>query len=549
MPHNGPMPEASASAPRQSARTANSKPQTRDLTQGPIASTLLVFALPILAGNVLQSLNGSVNAIWVGGHLGEAALTATANANNVMFALIGAVFGISMATNILIAQSMGSKNIAQAKRVLGTSATFFGVVSLLIAVLGWPLSRHLMQWMSTPEAALPLAEAYLKVIFLAIPLLFMFSFVTAALRGAGDTRTPFWFLLVVVALDMALNPLLIFGWGPVPRMGIQGSAAATLIANAVSFAALLGWLRLRRHPLWIGRRQLGLLKPDLTIVRTLVVKGLPMGVQIVMISLAMIAMISMVNEHGVQTASAYSAALQLWTYVQMPAMAIGAACSSMAAQNVGAGLWKRVSATANAGMLGNLLLTGSLIVLIVLLDRHVLGWFLPGGSPSLEVARHLNHIAIGSFLFFGVTFVLAGVVRSTGAVMAPVLILAIAMWGIRVPVARWLQPVMGVDAIWWSFPISSVCSMLMMLAYYRWGNWRKAHMLPAQAAMPAAEPAREQTPAAEQAEAPVDSDALIARADPCERIAIPAEVGGQPPSTVATLAADAGGPPRDANPG
>jgi Na+-driven multidrug efflux pump len=162
---------------------------------------------------VLQSLNGSVNAIWVGGHLGEAALTATANANNVMFALIGAVFGISMATNILIAQSM-AKNIAQAKRVLGTSATFFGVVSLLIALLGWPLSRHLMQWMSTPEAALPLAEAYLKVIFLAIPLLFMFSFVTAALRGAGDTRTPFWFLLVVVALDMALNPLLIFGWGP-----------------------------------------------------------------------------------------------------------------------------------------------------------------------------------------------------------------------------------------------------------------------------------------------------------------------------------------------
>jgi hypothetical protein len=77
-----------------------------------------------------------------------------------------------------------------------------------------------------------------------------------------------------------------------------------------------------------------------------------------------------------------------------------------------------------------------------------------------------------------VTFVLAGVVRSTGAVMAPVLILAIAMWGIRVPVARWLQPVMGVDAIWWSFPISSVCSMLMMLAYYRWGNWRKATCCP-----------------------------------------------------------------------
>ncbi|QXZ08996.1 MATE family efflux transporter [Comamonas sp. Y33R10-2] len=515
--------------------TSPAKPKTRDLTQGPIASTLLIFALPILAGNVLQSLNGSVNAVWVGGHLGEAALTATANANNVMFALIGAVFGISMATNILIAQSIGAHNMAQAKRVLGSSATFFGVISILIALLGWPLSRHLMQLMSTPEAALPLAEAYLQVIFLAIPLLFMFSFVTAALRGAGDTKTPFWFLLLVVVLDMALNPLLIFGWGPVPRMGIQGSAMATLVANGVSFIALLGWLRLHRHPLWIGRRQLGLFKPDLAIVRSLIVKGLPMGVQLVMISLAMIAMISMVNEQGVQTASAYSAALQLWTYVQMPAMAIGAACSSMAAQNVGAKLWSRVDDTARAGMLINIVMTGGLIALILLLDQYVLSWFLPKGSASLEVARHLNHIAIGSFLFFGVTFVLSGVVRATGAVLMPMLILGIAMWGIRVPAARFLQPVLGVDALWWSFPISSAASVVMILAYYRWGNWRKSQMLPSAAPAAPARASLATTPAATQPEdaASVDCDKLLEQSPSCSRIAIPAEVAGMPPGPVA----------------
>ncbi|MDR2296957.1 MAG: MATE family efflux transporter [Comamonas sp.] len=524
------MPEVST----RPSKSQTSKPRTRDLTQGPIASTLLVFALPILAGNVLQSLNGSVNAVWVGGHLGEAALTATANANNVMFALIGAMFGVSMATNILIAQSMGARNIAQAKRVLGSSATFFGLISLLLAVLGWPLSHTLMHWMGTPEASLPLAESYLKVIFLAIPLLFMFTFVTAALRGSGDTRTPFWFLLIVVVLDISMNPLLIFGWGPVPAMGIQGSAVATLIANGLSFFALLGWLHKRRHPLWIGRRQLGLFKPDWTIVRTLVVKGLPMGVQLMMISMAMIAMISLVNAFGVLTSSAYSAALQLWTYVQMPAMAIGAACSSMAAQNVGAGLWKRVDATARAGMLINVLLTGGLIVLIVLLDRHVLGWFLPTGSASLEVARHLNHIAIGSFLFFGVTFVLSGVVRSTGAVLAPMLILGIAMWGIRVPAAKWLQPLLGVDAIWWSFPISSAASVLMILAYYRWGNWRKARMLPKGAGAVASAPA---APLKAEAEAPeLDSDALLEQSPSCDRVAIPAEVAGLPPGPVANQA-------------
>ena len=109
---------------------------SRDLTQGPIGRTLFVFALPIMAGNVLQSLNGSVNAIWVGRFLGEEALTATANANNIMFFLIGAVFGVGMAATILVAQAIGAKNTAQAKRVIGTSATFFFLVSLAIAFGG-----------------------------------------------------------------------------------------------------------------------------------------------------------------------------------------------------------------------------------------------------------------------------------------------------------------------------------------------------------------------------------------------------------------------------
>src|SRR5690606_36497952 len=97
----------------------------------------------------------------------------------------------------------------------------------------------------------------------------------------------------------------------------------------------------KRHPLWLGRRDMALFLPDWTIVRTLVVKGVPMGLQMVLISLAMISMVSMVNGYGTATAAAFGASMQLWTYVQMPAMAIGAACSSMAAQNVGAGLWPR----------------------------------------------------------------------------------------------------------------------------------------------------------------------------------------------------------------
>ncbi len=486
MPAPAPSPVApdSAQPPHRPAR-----PPTRDLTQGPIGRTLLVFALPILAGNVLQSLNGSVNAVWVGRYLGEAALTATANANNILFLLIGAVFGIGMAATILVAQAMGARNPQQARRVIGTSASFFGGTAVLIAAAGPPLSREILGWMGTPAAALPLAETYLRTLFLAIPLLYLFAFISAVLRGAGDTRTPFLFLLLVVVLDTALNPLLIFGWGPVPRMGIAGSALATLVANAVSFAALLGWLRWRRHPLWIGSADWRLFVPDGAILRALVVKGLPMGAQMVMISTAMLMLMGLVNAQGVVTAPAYGAALQLWTYVQMPAMAIGAACSSMAAQNVGARRWDRVDGVARSGTLFNFALTGALIVPLVLLDRTVLSLFLPAGSAALEAARHLNHIAVGSFLFFGVTFVLSGVVRSTGAVVPPLVILGLALWGIRLPIAYGLQPWLGADAIWWSFPASALCAMLMSMAYYRWGRWRQARMLAPEGAPPVGTPA------------------------------------------------------------
>ena len=195
---------------------------------------------------------------------------------------------------------------------------------------------------------------------------------------------------------------------------------------------------------------------------------------------------------GTDTTAAYGAALQLWTYVQMPAMAIGAACSSMAAQNVGAGRWDRVGTTTKVGIGFNFLLTGALIAPLVLFDQTTLGWFLHDADATIAIARHLNHIAVWSFLFFGVTFVVAGVVRSTGAVVPPLLILGFALWGVRVPFASWLQPEFGVDAIWWSFPVSALVSMVLSLAYYRWGRWRQARMMAPNAdavAIPAEVPA------------------------------------------------------------
>jgi putative MATE family efflux protein len=451
-------------------------PRKHSLTEGSIAPALLAFSLPILFGNVLQSVNGSVNAIWVGKYLGEAALAAVGNSNVIMFLLFGVMFGFSMASTIMVAQCVGAKNIAEAKRVVGTSAVFFLGLSLAMSMLGFALAHSLVAWLRTPPDALPFALTYMRIIFLALPFMGGLFFLMAVLRGAGDSKTPFIYLLMAVVLDIALNPLLIFGWGPVPRLGIAGSAIATLIAQALSFLALVAHLYRTRNFLWIGRDELNLFKVDWSLVRLLVTKGIPMGLQMFVISSSMIALTSLVNRFGSQETAAFNAAMQLWNYVQMPALAIGAAASSMAAQNVGAGKWDRVGKVATTGVIFNFLLGGSLITLVFVFNKHALGLFLPANGAALSLSAHLNAIVIWSFALFGTSIVLFGVVRATGAVIPPLIMLVISLWLIRVPFAFSMLDRWQADAIWWSFPLSSTVSLLMSVAYYRFGGWRKVRL-------------------------------------------------------------------------
>lgn len=454
-----------------------SRRRTRDLTSGPIPRTLLLFALPVLGSNVLQSLNGSINAVWVGRFLGESALTATSNANLVLFLILGTVFGIGMAATILVAQSVGAQNMPEARRIVGTSATFFFLVSVVFAVCGWIWVDAILTTLGTPADALPLARSYLRIIFLAVPMMNLLSFVMTVLRGAGDSRTPFIFMALAVLLDIVLNPLLIRGIGPFPELGIAGSATATLIGQTVSVIAILGVLYVNKHPLRIAGRDLALLWPAPALLRIVVFKGVPMGLQMIVISAAALTVMGIVNSYGSQVAAAYGIAAQLWTYIQMPALAIGAAVSSMAAQNVGARRWDRIGKIAASGVGFNLVLTGSLVALLAFFDRPVLSLFLSNDSTAIDIASHINNIASWSFILFGITIVLFATVRATGAVMPPLIILVISVLIVRTGFAYFMRGYIGEEALWWSFPAGSITSLVLAAAYYRFGRWRTMHMI------------------------------------------------------------------------
>ena len=449
----------------------------KDLTTGPISSTLLLFALPTLGSSILQSLNGSINAVWVGRFLGEEALAATSNANLVMFLMFAGVFGFGMAATILVGQCVGRRDIDGARRVMGSAIGMFVLLAILIAIGGWIWSPALLHLLQTDPAVFPLALDYLRVIFLGMPPSFLAVLLMMGLRGTGDSMTPLWVMALGAAIDVALNPVLILGLGPAPRLGIAGSAAATLGANYISLIALVAYMQARNLSIRLRGAEWRYLRPDPQLLKLIVTKGLPMGLQMLVMSLSALAVMGLVNREGVATTAAYGITSQLWTYIQMPALALGGAVSAMAAQNIGADQWGRVSAIARSGVAMNVLLTGAMVGLLTLVDRQVLELFLPSGGEAVEIGRHIHLVVSWSFILFGATLVLSGVVRANGAVLVPLVILTITAIPARLGVAITLLPVMGAEAIWWSFPAGAVVSLILTVAYYRWGKWRDIKLI------------------------------------------------------------------------
>ena len=456
---------------------AAGKTGAKDLTQGPIASTLMLFAMPTLASNILQSLNGSINAIWVGRFLGPEALAATANANIIMFLMFSVVFGFGMASTVMIGQAVGRRDMDAARRAFGSAVGFCMGLALVVSTLGWVGAPALLRLLSTPVEAYAMALVYLRVIFIAMPATLLSVMIMMGLRGVGDARTPLIFMIVSVAVDLILNPVLILGLGPFPAMGIAGSATATAVAGFVSLIGIIVYTYAKDLPLRLRGLELAYLRPAAEQMRVLLGKGLPMGLQMIVMSASGLVMIGLVNREGLQVTAAYGASQQLWTYLQMPAMAMGGAVSAMAAQNVGAGRWDRISRITGYGIGYQLLITGTMVAVMLTFHEALLGLFLGDNDAVIAEAWHMQLRVSWSFIAFGCTMILFGVMRANGVVIKPLLILIFTLFAVRIGFYYLAYPRIGADALWFSFPAGSFVSLLLAYLVYAQGGWRKAKLL------------------------------------------------------------------------
>lgn len=445
--------------------------KTTNFTEGSIPRHLIIFAIPMFLGNLLQSLYNTVDSFWVGRFLGPKALAAVSVGFPLIFALIALVMGIAMATTTLVAQYFGAKQMDKVQRTISNSLLLLVLMGVVLTAIAIPIRMQLLSLINVPADILPLASLYLGIFLTGLVPTFLYNVASAILRGLGDSKTPLMFLAYATILNIILDPVLIFGIGPIPPLGVAGVALATVIAQAVS--AVMAMLYLVRYS-GLVRFRAGWWRPDWQLLGLTLRIGLPAGLQQILVSLSSIFIISLVNRFGSTVVAGFGVGVRLDQFATMPAMSVGLAVSALVGQNLGAGKDERVRETVK----WSALLGGGITLLVAVVFLSVPGMLMRlfTTDPSVVAAGigYLRRNAFG-YVPFGLMFVLGGVLRGAGDTVPTMIITLLGLWGVRVPVATILSsnPAIGVNGIWWAMAMSPMVSMTLQYVYYRTGWWKK----------------------------------------------------------------------------
>jgi len=446
-------------------------PSTPPGEQRPLWKTFLFFLGPMILANFLQSLSGTLNNVFVGQMLGTQSLAAVAGLFPILFFFISLVIGVGAGASVLIGQAWGARELHKVKAIAGTAIALGLALGVAVAVLGGTFTEALLRGLGTPADVLPLALGYARTMMLAMPGLLVFILVTQLLRGVGDTVTPLWALGISTAVSCILTPAFIRGWAGLPQLGVTSAAAASIASFAAALAFLAWHLRRTNHALAPDRELLRALRVDTGLLKLVLKIGLPTGLQMIVISVAEIALLWMVNGYGSDATAAYGAVNQVVNYVQFPALSIAITASILGAQAIGRGQPERLRAITRTGLKMNLAITGALVVLGYLLSRQVIGLFITSG-PVIELAQELLHIMLWSSLVFGCASVLSGVMRASGTVLVPTAISIFCIVAIEVPSAWVLSHARGLDGIWMAYPITFAAMLVLQTLYYKL-VWKK----------------------------------------------------------------------------
>ncbi|MFB6174317.1 MAG: MATE family efflux transporter [Halobacteriales archaeon] len=451
-----------------------------EITEGGLVRPLFRLAWPIVTIQLLQVAYNIADTLWLGRFSADA-VGALSLVFPLVFFVISIAGGFTAAGAILVAQYTGARSEGSAGKVAGQTFSFVGILAVVLGLVGYVLTDELLGLLPSSAATtariVPLAAAYMRVFFLGMVFLFGFFVFTALMRGYGNTRTPMRIMAISVAINVVLDPILIFGWGAAPALGIEGAALATVASRGVAsvmgayvlFGAGPGPAVELRH-----------LRPDPSDIWDIVRIGTPSAMEQSMSALAMITLTAMVVTFAPPVVAAYGLGNRLVSLVFLPAMGLGRATNTMVGQNLGADRADRAErAVWLAVGVGAVVLLAAAVV-AALFPEPIVGTFMATGTAAaaetIRFGSEYLRVRSVEFVFIAVLQVLLGAYRGAGNTRTALVFSVLALWVGRVPTVYYLAFVAGLGpaGVWYGMALGNIVGALAAGLWFTRGTWKEA---------------------------------------------------------------------------
>ncbi len=444
--------------------------KNKDYTKGPILRGLIQLAVPIILANILQSAYQLIDTFWLG-RLGAYAVAAVSLSFPVFFLILSLGAGITIGATVIVSQHKGAQNQRQVDYSSSQSVMIIFFISTILSAIGYFGADPLMRLVGAGPEILDESIAYFQVSSFGFIFLFMFFVFQSLMRGIGNVWLPMFLVLGTVFLNLILDPLFIFGYGPIPAYGVAGAAWSSVATQGIS--AVVGLILLFRGKIGI-RIRISDMKWDYPWIRRLFKIGFPASLDQSTRAAGLTVMVMLVTSFGSEVVAAYGVGARILSFIIIPALGLSIATTTMVGQNVGAMEIQRAETTGSLSSKIAFFGLTTVGMILFIFAHNILAFFVPNDPEVIRDGALFIRIMAPSFGLLGVQQSMTGVFNGAGFTMASLLISVLNLWILRFPLAYILSnnTSLGPEGIYWAFPISNLLAALTAFWYYRTGEWK-----------------------------------------------------------------------------
>ena len=438
--------------------------ERNSLTEGPIWKGILLFAMPILLGNIFQQFYNTFDSWCVGNFIGENALAAVSSSGSLIFMLVGFFNGVAMGAGVIIARYYGARDFAAMRRAIHTDVAFGLAAGVALSIIGVVFSPTILRWMGTPEEVMPQSVSYFRFYFCGAVFTVMYNIFVGILHALGDSRHPLIYLMISTVVNIVLDLLFV----AVLHMGVGSAALATTISQGIS--AVLCCIRLMKVEKDY-RLVPGEIRFHMESLRNIIRFGLPSGVQNSVIALANLVVQSNINAFGREAMAGCGAYSKLEGFAFLPVTCFTMALSTFVGQNLGAGKYDRVKKGAAFGICCCMLLAELVGLVFYFFAPGLIGFFNDGPVVVDFGSRHMRTICL-FYCLLAFSHCMAAILRGAGKATVPMVTMLVCWCLIRVTyITVAVRIVNELTTVSLAYPITWVCSSIVFLIYFLKVDW------------------------------------------------------------------------------